>query len=167
MSKLYKETYFNRRNWILANFDKLNITNDELVLILLIDYCKEFRIRISYEYFMDKLHLDSKQVDEIIASLVSKKYLKISPNSKGISFDIDNVFEFDADVYEIAEHNDIYDILSEVFARPLSGLELQKASDLIEKYGTNKFTDALRIAEAYRKLNMNYISSILKNNENK
>ena len=43
--------------------------------------------------------------------------------------------------------------------------KLIKTNELIEKYGENKFIDALRMAEAYRKHNLAYVEGILKNEE--
>lgn len=163
MKKWYKESYFNRKNWLLENFDKLNITNDELVLILLIELCKENKNTITYDYLTNKLHKPIKDVDKIIASLVSKSYLKLSTNSKGLVLDIDNIFEFDPEAYEISENKDLYDTLGDLFGKPLTSNELQKVSDLINEYGEKNFKQALRVAEANRKLKLNYIEGILRN----
>lgn len=165
MIKWYKEPYFDRETWILSNFEKLNITNDELVFILLIEYAKKNKIKITYEYFNKKLKSTNDKVDKLIASLVSKKHLKIVSNEKGVFFDIDGLFEFDPSQYEIIENKDIYETLESTFNRPLSPLELEKASDLIKKYGQNKFNDALRTAEAYKKVSIAYIETVLINDE--
>lgn len=163
MKKWYKQPYFNRRTWLLENFDKLNLTNDELVVLLLIDYAKEARKAISYDYLMSKLNCDSKKVDKIVEKLVQKKYLIISPNSKGVSFDIDSIFEYDPDKFEIKESQDVYSVLEDLVKRPLSPNELQKLSDLLNEFEANRIIDAIRVAEAYRKTSIAYIESILRN----
>lgn len=163
MKKFYKTSYFNRKNWILENFDKLNITNDELVLILLIELCKESRKQITYDYLTDKLHLTIKEIDKIISSLVSKNYLVISTNQKGLVFDIDNIFEFDPEKYEVIENKDLYDTLGDIFGKPLTPSELQKVNDLLNEYSEKDILEAVRIAEANRKLKLSYIEGILRN----
>lgn len=163
MKKFYKTSYFNRKNWILENFDKLNITNDELVLILLIELCKESRKQITYDYLTDKLHLTIKEIDKIISSLVSKNYLVISTNQKGLVFDIDNIFEFDPEKYEVIENKDLYDTLGDIFGKPLTPSELQKVNDLLNEYSEKDILEAARIAEANRKLKLSYIEGILRN----
>ena len=163
MKKWYKESYFDRKNWILENFDKLNLTADETILILLVDLCKTNRKYVTYDYLTNKMKKTPKEIDSIVAGLVSKHYLKISNNSKGLVFDFDEIFEFDPEKYEIDENKNLYDTVSEVFGKPLSPSELQKMNDLIDKYGEDKFVEALRIAEAYRKLNMSYIEGVLRN----
>ena len=163
MKKWYQESYFDRKNWILENYDKLNLNSDETLLILLIDLCKTNRKAVTYDYLISKLHKTSKQIDVIIAGLVNKHYLKITNNAKGLVFDIDGIFEFDPQRYEIAENKDLYDMVSDTFGKPLSPLELQKMNDLISEYGQKPFIEALRIAEARRKLKMVYIEGVLRN----
>lgn len=163
MKKWYKESYFNRKNWLLENFDKLNLTNDELVLVLLIELCKESRKVITYDYLCEKMHKEVKDVDKIIASLVSKHYLQLSTNSKGLVLDIDNIFEFDPNEYEVSENKDFYDTLGDIFGKPLTPSELQKVNDLVNEYGEKNFKEATRIAEAQRKLKLAYIEGILRN----
>lgn len=163
MKKWYKESYFNRKNWILENFDKLNLTNDELVLILIIELCKESKKQITYDFLTSKLRMSIKDVDKIIASLVNKQYLSLSTNSKGLVLDIDNIFEFDVEKYEVSENMDLYDILSDLFGKPLTPGELQKVNDLLNEYSKKDILEAVRIAEANRKLKLNYIEGILRN----
>ena len=163
MKKWYKQPYFNRKAWILENFEKLNLSCDEVVLLLLIDYSKENKKAISYEYLMNKLNTDSKKIDKIIEKLVSKKYLTITPNSKGVSFDIDGIFEFDPEKYEVSENKDVFEVAEDLMKRPLSPNELQRLSDLLDEFKPNKIIDAIRMAEAYRKSSIAYVESILRN----
>ena len=65
----------------------------------------------------------------------------------------------------ISDEKDLYDITSDVFNKPLSLTELQKMNDLLEQYGKEHFIEALRIAEAQRKLSMSYIEGILRNDK--
>ena len=163
MKKWYKESYFDRKNWILENFDKLNLNSDETLFLLLIELCKTNRKTITYDYLQEKLNKSIKDIDVIISSLVSKHYLKLSTNSKGLVFDIDNIFEFDPEKYEIIDNKDLYDTVSDVFGKPLSPSNLQKMNDLINEFSQNDFMQALRIAEANRKVTMPYIEAILRN----
>lgn len=163
MKKWYKESYFNRKNWILENFNKLNITNDELVLILLVELCKESKKQITYDYLTLKMSKTVKEVDKIIASLVAKNYLALSTNSKGIVLDIDNIFEFDPEKYEINDNKNLYDTLGDLFGKPLTPIELQKVNDLLNEYSEKDILEAVRIAEANRKLKLSYIEGILRN----
>ena len=65
--------------------------------------------------------------------------------------------------FEISENKSLYDTVGDVFGKPLSPVQLQKMNDLLETYGKEKFIEALRLAEAHRKLSMSYIEGILRN----
>lgn len=163
MKKWYKESYFNRKNWILENFDKLNLNSDEVVLILLVDLCRENKKQITYDYLIEKMHKSVKEIDKIIASLVNKHYLNLSANSKGLVLDIDGLFEFDIEKYEVAENANLYDTIADLFSRPLTPTELAKINDLLNEYSEKDILEAVRIAEANRKLKLSYIEGILRN----
>ena len=167
MKKWYKEPYFNRQVWILENFNKLNLSAEEAMIILLIDYCKTNNKSITYDYLCKKMNIDSKKLDELLALLVTKHCLSISVNDKSVCFNIEGIFEFDEEKYEEVVNEDVYNIVSYFLSRPLVNNELLKTNELIEKYGENKFIDALRMAEAYRKHNLAYVEGILKNDEKK
>ena len=108
MKKWYKHTYFNKEAWILENFDKLNLNSDEVLLLLLINHCMNNNLDVSYDYLSKKMNKSSKQLDKLISNLVARHYLNISTNDKGVYFDIDGIFEFDIEKYEILENNDIF-----------------------------------------------------------
>lgn len=163
MKKWYKESYFNRKAWILENFNKLNLSSDETILILLIDLCKDSRKPVTYDYLTLKMHKSIKEVDKIIAGLANKNYLKISSNTKGLVFDIDSIFDFDPEKYEISNNKDLYDTLGDLFGKPLTPTELQKVNDLLNEYSQKDLLQAIRIAEANRKLKLSYIEGILRN----
>ena len=163
MKKWYKQPYFNRKAWILENFDKLNLNSDEVMTILLIDYAKDAKKKLNYEYLCSKLKLNTKDLDRVLSSLVSKHYLSINANEKGVSFDIDGIFEFDPEKYDIVDNKNVYDIMSDLLNKPLTPNELQKTNDLLDKYGENKLIDAIRTAEAYRKSSLAYVEGILRN----
>ncbi|MDO4500966.1 MAG: hypothetical protein Q4B60_06815 [Erysipelotrichaceae bacterium] len=163
MKKWYKQPYFNRRTWILENFDKLNLNSQETMVILLVDYAKEAKKKLNYEYLCDKLAIEPKELDSVLSNLVAKHYLNINANEKGISFDIDNIFEFDPEKYEVVENTSILDAVSDFLNKPLTPNELMKTKDLLDKYGEEKLLDALRMAEAYRKYTLAYVEGILKN----
>ncbi|MBQ2509482.1 MAG: DnaD domain protein [Erysipelotrichaceae bacterium] len=163
MKKWYKESYFDRKNWILENFDKLNLKAEEAMLLLLVELCRQNRKAVTYDYLTEKLHKNTREIDRLIAGLVNRHYLKLTTNSRGLVFDIEGIFEFDPEKYELSVNRDIYELVSDIFGKPLSPSEMQKMNDLIEEYDQERFLQALRIAEANRKLKMAYIEGILRN----
>ena len=163
MKKWYKQPYFDRKVWIIENFEKLNLSAEECMLILLINHGKENKKKLSYDYFCKKLSIDTKKLDKILANLVNKHYLKINSNEKGLTFDIEAIFEFDPEAYEVVVNKDVYELTEDLLNKPLTPSQLQKVNDLVEKYGDNLFKDALRKAEAYRKPSLEYVEGILRN----
>lgn len=165
MKKWYQQTYFDKKIWILENFDKLNLTSEETLVVLLIDYASNNNIKINNKYLASKLKKESNEIDVLISSLVSKGYLKIEVLNNEINFNIDSLFDEDLIKLEELENKNVYDIYSDLVGKPATSQEMMKLSDLINEYGDNKVIDAIRIAEAYRKYNLSYIESILKNEE--
>lgn len=163
MEKWYKQSFFNRKNWILENFDKLSLNSDEVLLLLLIELAKDNHLQVNYEYLKQKMSLSSEAIDKVIASLVNKTYLTIKPTSKGILFDIDSLFEFDPAKYETIDAKDVYSVAEELIKRPLSPNEVQKISDLIVEFGQDAVIDGFRVAEAYRKPSIAYVESVIRN----
>jgi len=159
----YKKPYFNRRNWILDKYNELNLSSDEVMVLLLVDYGKEFKMKVNYEFLQTKLRYDTKKIDKILAGLVSKGYLAINSNAKGIYFDIDGVFLDDPEKYEIVKGDTVFEYLALLFNRPLTPNELQKASDLIKTYSEKKVFNAVRIAEGKGKKSIAYVEGILRN----
>lgn len=167
MKQWYKEAYFDANNWILDNYDKLSLNCDEVLLLLLIIFCQKNNKKITYDYLVKKMNKCIKDIDIIIASLVEKHYLELSVNNKGLVFNIDQIFEYDLNRYEVSTNKDIYEIVSDIFGKPLTPNELQKMNDLINEFGQDKFMQALRISEANKKIKMAYIEGILRSEKEK
>lgn len=163
MKKWYKEVYFDKISWFMQNCDKFNLSNNEILLILFILFYTKNNISISYDLLTNKMNLSNKEVDKVISLLVNKHYLKIKTNSRGILFDLDGLFEFDPTKYEISNNQNIYDILGDLFGKPLTPNELQKVNDLLNEYSEKQLLQASRVAEANNKLNLSYIEGILRN----
>lgn len=167
MSDLYLKPYFNRRNWLLDNAQNLSLNSEELLLCLLIDFLNEQDQTINYEILGAKLSLDKDKVDEIVQHLVTRGLLEIYVTETGVKYDIHHIFEL-VDEYNEDISDDIFQAFEDSFTRPLSPMELAKLSDFIADYSKEDILEALRSADAYRKLNMSYIEKILKNkNESK
>ncbi len=161
--KIYNEPYFDRNAWLLANFDKLNISNDEILLLLLINFANKNNINITYDYLSEKLKVSIKDLDKMLANLTSKHYLHIDVNEEGICYSIDEIFEFDVVKYEEIENDDIYKTIEDFLSKPLTPIERMKVTDLLNIYDENSIYDAIRVAEGYRKYNLAYVESILRN----
>lgn len=160
----YRTNFCSRRDWIIDNAENLNLTNDELLFCLVIDFLKEHNIEISNEILKKKLKLESTQLDQLIRNLTIKGYLDIC--SKEELFDLKGLYEANgAHPKSEALFESIFDVFDEVFGRPLNQDEYAKLSDLSNTYSSEEIIDALRKAEAYNKVSMPYITTILRGNK--
>lgn len=161
MKKLYDYSYFNKQNWILEYFDKLNLSLEEAFLLLLIQYAHDNGLNDSLEFLSSKMNLKPNELDPILTGLVNKNYITL--NNGGYSFNINNIFEFDPSKYEVINNTSVFSIFEEFLNRTLSGDELNKISNIVNQYGEDETIDALRKAEAHNKRSISYVESILLN----
>ena len=164
MAEWYKTTYCNRRDWILENLENLVLDIDEAMLCILIDYCNSNHISITYDFLIAKLKLERDQIDALMVALTSKSYLKIDFGNGNLTYDLSPLFENGLQAVEASNFDDVFTTFEKAFGRPLNNLEMEKLSDLAKQYETKTLIKALRIADAYRKLSMSYIETILTNN---
>lgn len=155
--KYYQERFFNRRNWILDNIQRLNLNTNETVVILMIDFLNEFQQKIDLESLSKKCNLSTKIIDETIASLNNKGFINIS-TKKGVYFDIDNIFET---TNNMIEENNLFDKFETEFHRVLSRRETDLLAEWIRIYDYDKIIAALREAVINDKLHFKYIEAIL------
>lgn len=155
--KYYQERFFNRRNWILDNIQRLNLNTNETVVILMIDFLNEFQQKIDLQSLSKKCNLSTKIIDETIASLNNKGFINIS-TKKGVYFDIDNIFET---TNNMIEENNLFDKFETEFHRVLSRRETDLLAEWIRIYDYDKIIAALREAVINDKLHFKYIEAIL------
>ncbi len=158
MSQIYNSTYFNRRNYLLEKAEDLNVTQKQLLLLLFIDYCNEYGKDCSMEILASKMHLDPKEIDELLSQLVASGYLKLQTKNRRIFFNIDGIFE---EKPEKTDVRSIFSLFEDEFGRLLKQNELSELNQWLAEYEQNDILYALRQASIYNKKNMNYIRAIL------
>lgn len=158
----YKSTYCNRRDWILENLESLSLDIDEAMFCILIDYCNTNHFAITYDTFVKKLKIERARADELIMSLSSKGYLKIELGEANLVYDLSDLFAHGLEAARDANFDDIFSTFEKAFGRPLNNLEIEKLSDLSKRYDNDSLFSALRIADAYQKLSIAYIETVLK-----
>ena len=93
MSELkWNAPYMDRRTWILGELDHLNMSAEETLALLLIDYYNEQQQLITHEMIAQKIGKDADAVDELFSALSAKGYLKIEFREGKLIFDISGVF---------------------------------------------------------------------------
>lgn len=74
--ELFKLNELDYRTILVQNYKELKLTENELVVLLLIDsLSKEKKSLISGDLLTIKMNLNSKEIDEIIVSLMNKDFL--------------------------------------------------------------------------------------------
>lgn len=164
MNKLVNEIYFDKIRWILSHLKELDISPDEIVVILSIVILKEQKLDVNIESIAHLTPLSNKEVDDAITLLASKRYLEIKVCAGEVSFNIDNIFEMKKEVN--SDVLDLFQIFEEEFSRLLTQAELVRLNDWIKKYNRDAIIEALRNASIMEKLHFDYINRILENSKN-
>lgn len=160
--KWYNLKYVQHRDWILDNLEYLNLSSEESMLVLLIDFFNEKNIDINISLLSKKLDIDEKEVNVLLSRLVVKNYLKISANSNGTKFILDNLFEVDVEKLSNNLDDSIFSIFEREFKRPLNRNELEKLSDWYRTYDSRLLMLVLKKAVIENKININYMSRLIK-----
>lgn len=157
----FNEVYFNRRDWLIHHYHRLNINSNELLLLLVIDGANQKNQEISYEYLKEMTKMTVNQIDKCIGNLTKLNYLKIKPIRKRIDYNIDGVFR-----KEFEDHSDsaqIVSLVEETFGRPLSQNELATLSALQDKVSDEMIIFAIRQTVIQNKLSMSYLEKVALN----
>ncbi|MCR5066911.1 MAG: DnaD domain protein [Erysipelotrichaceae bacterium] len=160
MKKWYQERYFSRRDWLLENMNRLEISPTQGLILLLIDYYQEGRQVVTMENLAMQCHLDLEEIDAAIDDLVKMDYLVISTKNRKVYFDISGVFE---DRPKLEVSRDLFEVFEEEFGRPLSQKEMIAISQWQQAYDSKTIIKALREAVIQEKLSTSYIDRILEN----
>ena len=160
MNEIWKESYFNRRNWLLEHIVPLKLNEKELLVLLLIDLLNDNNSPISISILSIKSGLSEMVIDEVVSNLCVRGLINISTNRGKIDFNIDGLFSHPV---ETADGLPLFKTFENEFARPLTQPELTTLNEWLRNYDEKFIFHALRTAAIYRKLNMKYIDSILAN----
>lgn len=163
MKKWYQEPFFDRSSWIYENLMHLNLSAEEALVVLMINYLNEKHLKITNDILCKRTGLSFEHLDRVIGLLCSKKYLDIKATSKTVSFQLDGLFESEMSKREASVTPTLYDAFETEFGRPLNQTEMQFLSDWMKEFDSKLILYALKEASMYRSLNMNYIARILEN----
>ena len=159
----YEARYVNHRDWVIENMELLNLSEQELMVVFLIDYCNEKHIDITMDLLQKKLRMKKDQLERVIATLCAKNYLEILASSKDVRFSLDGLFDIDVANEQKVIDVSLFDAFESEFGRPLTQKEMQKVSEWNKTFDRKIILYALREASAYQKVSLVYIETILKN----
>lgn len=156
----YRKPYVNRRAWLLDQFEALNLTHEQLVILLVIDLANETNQSIDMEYLQKKTKLSSQDLDRTLHELMESQIVKIETQNQHIHFNIDGIFG-NNNPYEDVQH-DLLNRFESEFGRPLSQQELLALNNLSKQYDENLIIYGLRQAILNNKLSMNYVDKVVR-----
>lgn len=159
--KWYETNYVDHRDWILDQLNLLSLDAEETVIVLMIDFMNEHKMKITMEDLAKRCNVSIEKVNQIISMLCAKKYLEIKASNKNVKFILNGLFEADTAHDESILDSSLFDVFETEFARPLSQKEMQKISEWNRTTDRKMILYALREASAYQNLSIPYIDKIL------
>ncbi len=164
MIDLINNVYFDKIRYILMKISDLNLSSQEVLVVLSILILQEQGSLVSVETLVKQTNLDNKEVDDIITLLASKRYLEVVVTNGHVNFSVDNIFGLKEEVN--IDVKDIFKIFEDEFSRILNQRELVRLNEWTKVYTREEILDGLRSASIMSKLDFNYINKILENNRN-
>ena len=163
--KWYESNYNDKVAWILDHLEYLNLSYGETVLCLILTFMKDKGLNITYETLINKLDTSQDELDKLLFKLKQKGYLNITLKEQGMDFDLTPLFDFNEQDLNSKKDEDLYVLYEDAFKRPLSPNEMAKISSLSKIYGQDAMIVALRAAQGYNKLNLNYVERYIIDHE--
>ncbi|MCR4562351.1 MAG: DnaD domain protein [Bacilli bacterium] len=176
---LFQGTGLSFRYAILDCYKKLNISEDELVVILMIDHLLEQGNRfLAADALSLKMNFDPSKIDKIMSLLLKKGFISYEPSANGLAISLAGVEKKVLDEYSQALKNEQLYLVSEDKAKLLSGIRgfyeknLGRTLTEIEKqtinewlssgYSEEEIKDALTTALGQNKKTIKQIDKIIK-----
>lgn len=175
---LIQRGYVNVSKMLLNIYPELNITENELVIILkLFEMLKNNQISISVSQLAKKTNMNQSDLSNVLASLFDKNLLTINVNYNNgkvkETFSLDALIKKIEDKFsnDIAEEESnfnennvkkIVNFVEDTFKRNLSNLELEIIIDWANNnVPLEKIQRALSVALKNNKTNLKYVDSVL------
>ena len=150
LNKVIKEKTYNVPSFILKNYEKLNLTAEE-VLFLIVLYNHYGKISYDINKLLEEINLEKYKLMQLISSLEEKKIISIDliTNSKGLKeeyISLELLYDKIVNIYldlkeETSENADIYSAFEKELGRTLSPMEYE----IIKGWVMDKFSDELTI----------------------
>lgn len=171
LNKVIKEKTYNVPSFILKNYEKLNLTAEE-VLVLIVLYNHYGKISYDINKLLEEINLEKYKLMQLISSLEEKKIISIDliTNSKGLKeeyISLELLYDKIVNIYldpkeETNKNADIYSAFEKELGRTLSPMEYE----IIKGWVMDKFSDELIILALKEAVyngvnNLRYIDKVL------
>lgn len=160
MNQLLHKRYFNRKNWILEENYRLDLTALETLVLLNIEHFNEFNLAIDLNQLSNACNTSTNEIDKAITQLIYNGYLKIEMTQDNVVYNTDGLYDKVTHIDQEVT-SDILEIFEGEFKRPLSTNEIDKINYWLSQLDHAFLIHALREAVIYRKVSFPYIERIL------
>jgi len=170
------ESLFKQINWknlLIANYKSLNLSEDEVMVLLVSDYCLEQgETLITPELLTLKMSMDGKKLSATLTALLNKNLIiyeekdgKLATSLNGIKrLLIDEFLKKEGQPDANRNVQNLYNIYESEFGRPLTYTEIETIKSWLETgFSESQIILALKEAVASKAKNMRYIDKILLN----
>ncbi len=171
-----KSRYIDWKSLLLANYKTLDIKEEEVLIILMVDYClNNGETVITPDVLALKMNYDQSTIDKYLSGLFNKGFITLDQNEEGklqTSLNglkyilISNFLTVEKTIEkkekDLAKEKNIFEVFENKFGRPLSFIEMETMNKWFEEgIEDDKILLALQEAIKAKKKNIRYIDKIL------
>lgn len=171
-----KSRYIDWKSLLLANYKTLDIKEEEVLIILMVDYClNNGETVITPDVLALKMNYDQSTIDKYLSGLFNKGFITLDQNEEGklqtslnglkyilISNFLTVEKTFEKKEKDLAKEKNIFEVFENKFGRPLSFIEMETMNKWFEEgIEDDKILLALQEAIKAKKKNIRYIDKIL------
>ena len=163
----------NWKNLLIANYKSLNLSEEEVMILLVSDYCLEQGENlITPELLALKMSMDSKKLSTTLTALLNRNLIiyeekdgKLTTTLAGIKrLLVDEFLKKEGQPNSDKSAKNLYSIYESEFGRPLTYTEIETIKSWLEMgFSESQIILALKEAVADKAKNMRYIDRILLN----
>lgn len=171
-----KSRYIDWKSLLLANYKTLDIKEEEVLIILMVDYClNNGETVITPDVLALKMNYDQSTIDKYLSGLFNKGFITLDQNEEGKLQTSLNGLKYilisnfltvektpEKKEKDLAKEKNIFEVFENKFGRPLSFIEMETMNKWFEEgIEDDKILLALQEAIKAKKKNIRYIDKIL------
>lgn len=162
VEEFWKQPYVCKRDWILHSFESLELSEEETLMLMMIDFMNSNQMFVSHETLALKLKKTVDDIDKLFTVLEEKGYLEIAFKEGKMLFSIDPLFQEEKKSDYVFDQN-LFDLFEEEFGRTLNQRELGILSDWISEYDKELIIFGLREMRVQEVASFEYLDRVLQN----
>lgn len=158
MEKWWLAPHIDRRTYLMGEYSRLSMSEQEFLMILMMDYAMQVKPSMTTKDLAELMNIKENDVMERLSAMMNKGWIEMKVTNKKIEYSLDPIFA-KKPILEIPRT--IFDLFEEHFARPLTSKEMEKLSGWMQLYDNALIEWGLREAVVYKRISFSYIDKIL------